>query len=121
MGTGNSEIQHDDTTNGMSLERVGITNALDSKTWLHLAVRNLPNQGEGFLFPAKGAYFTDSRGARYDMASEDGEYSGEPLNRQVKLSETYRFAVDFPKVDYQTPYVYFYHPQFKPIKVNLKW
>jgi serine/threonine protein kinase len=93
------------------------------KTTLNLAVRNLPNSSGANLTGADDAYLTDSRGTRYDIW-QDGSGSKKPysgITHTLLRNEVYRFDLIFPNIDYETPFIYFNHPQFQPMKINLKW
>ena len=122
----------------LTVEGLGITNGLVfnwpiegqqdpgfglGKTTLHLAVRNLPNSSGAGLTAADGAYLTDSRGTRYDIWQDRSAnkkiYSGSA--HTLLRNEVYRFDLIFPKIDYQTPFIYLNHPQFQPMKITLKW
>jgi serine/threonine protein kinase len=89
------------------------------ETRLSLAVRILPNTDNASLYSARSAYLIDSRGTRYDLRQDNTSDSGG--SRTLLRNEVYRFDLIFPKIEYQTPYIYFNHPHFQPMKINLKW
>jgi hypothetical protein len=91
------------------------------ETNLQLAVRMLPDSDSAWLDTARGAYLIDNRGTRYDLRQDNTITTSGSGGRELVRNEVYRFNLFFPKIEDQTPYIYFNHPRFQPIKINLKW
>lgn len=109
----------------MSVEGVGLVNG---KTVLWLAVKSRPELEHEFLYPASGAYLIDSKGTRYDLEKDQGDYQRYDRGfldwyfaRVVGLHEVYRFGLVFPKLSDQTPYLHVNHPRFLSMRINLNW
>jgi serine/threonine protein kinase len=92
------------------------------ETRLRLAVKILPDANNASLNAAHNAYLIDSRGTRYDLRQDNtSDIWGSGGSRTLLRNEVYRFDLFFSKIEYQTPYLYFNHPKFQPMKINLKW
>lgn len=94
-------------------------------TIVHVAASTWDSWTGSDLRAAKGAFLVDSNGDRYDLIKDGGEYPDYTVwdgwSRGLWGREIYRFNLVFPKLKYESPFVYLTHPQFREIKSEILW
>lgn len=103
----------------MAIEAFGIRG---DEALVRVGVRMRPKKGDRWLLPPNETYFIDSKGTRFECVRSVPDDSRDSATYyDLVPNEIYRFEIYFHKLDYLTPYIILNHPQFEPVKVNLKW
>lgn len=115
----------DDFRLNMWVEKIVLT---PTATVLHVAVKTWTESTQADLMSAAGAYFVDDEGNEYDLVLDQGIYpsvehreSGNVSVRLCKGDDICRFTLVFQRLTHRSKFIYFHHPQFQRLEVDLEW